>query len=1360
MPRSGGGGGRRRGGKGAGGGGKGGVPSSDEPDEAFRIEALKALKQFRETDIESIEFPASLHNRERAFVHKHCKLLGLNSKSHGTGEARRLVVTRKSVVGNVVVVSGETGTGKSTQVPQFILDDPGMGPTANIVVTQPRRLAATSLAERVAFERGEAVGRSVGYNVRLDSATSSATRLLFCTTGVILRRVTSDPSLRGVSHLIIDEAHERDVNSDFLLAILRDVLPLRPDLRVVIMSATIHLQLFVDFFSRRVPEGAAAEAPRAAGAAAAPPAAASAAARGDGEGLPPALARPRCVFISGTTHRVTRFFLADVLEQTGFLDNRGGGRGRGGGAAAPPALGGDGNPLELAALLDDGAGYETADPASFFECPSCQAFGFVDVDEYAEHAATCMGPDNPGTGGRPAAERAAAGGGKKPAGLAGGDAEAGAVGPDDEDAAAAPDDGVAASFFDPVAAAGAAAAAAAGGAAAAHPAVDGSKPVAGGVNTLALPVGVRGRSGESAEEGTHPLLAEYQRKRGDDDDRVDARLVAALVKHIYINTGPQSALWRKTKDRDGGEMGAVLVFLPGWEDISAVRSALQADAILGNESRAQILALHSAVPGKEQRRVFQRPPPGVMKVVLSTNIAETSLTIDDVVYVIDSGMHKQKGHDAYTGMSSLATKWVSKAAARQRAGRAGRVRPGICYHLFSSMRHEGMQDFETPEILRTPLDELCLQVKLLQRQWSIDSRSAAKHSLEHLREGASAAAFLQRSLEPPPELAVDAALQLLADIGAIDIASKPSGGTAESLTALGEALAQLPLPPRLGKMILHGVLLRCVDPVVTIACAVSYRTPFVLPMSAADKAAADKAKVDLAHGLPSDHMALLGAWEGYSKAERTGGGFGFCRRWFLSPSVMRMVGGIRRQLLRELEHAGVVTRAQLESTGPESANFNSSNGAVISAALAAGLYPQLAMRAPLQAKLETRGGRSLALHGGSVNAGVLRTVARIEADAKRADEDEDEGHAGRRRHGGGGGAFGLSGPAAAIAAAGSRGGVQWFAFEEVMQGGMGKTSVRDTTMVPAAALALLCGASGGNEDISMPDAAARCAGPAQLLECVAAATGIIAPSPDSEDDSGAAAASAARAPSSRWTLPPAVAKWPAAYQASLRHLAGTAASRHSAWLGSPPVPASRSDARAAASEAAAATTASDASRQFSTNESVRSAVLGPCASMPASLGGGLVLLRVDGWIGLAVPSALAPALAALRLRLRRAMQALVLAPFVRRLGGKGHALSEAELSAHTDAVATACDMLSIEVLGEVATSASLTGKRKMLHQDSRDSGAVPSGSSARAPTAGAITVAGLPAAKPLAKKRKKPLLTPSMLKRGGSATATAGRPKA
>ncbi|KAA0177657.1 hypothetical protein FNF27_00830 [Cafeteria roenbergensis] len=1068
-----------------------------------------------------------------------------------------------------------------------------MGPTANIVVTQPRRLAATSLAERVAFERGEAVGRSVGYNVRLDSATSSATRLLFCTTGVILRRVTSDPSLRGVSHLIIDEAHERDVNSDFLLAILRDVLPLRPDLRVVIMSATIHLQLFVDFFSRRVPEGAAAEAPRAAGAAAAPSAAASAAARGDGEGLPPALARPRCVFISGTTHRVTRFFLADVLEQTGFLENRGGGRGRGGGAAAPPALGGDGNPLELAALLDDGAGYETADPASFFECPSCQAFGFVDVDEYAEHAATCMGPDNPGTGGRPAAERAAAGGGKKPAGLAGGDAEAGAGGPDDEDAAAAPDDGVAASFFDPVAAAGAAAAAAAGGAAAAHPAVDGSKPVAGGVNTLALPVGVRGRSGESVEEGTHPLLAEYQRKRGDDDDRVDARLVAALVKHIYINTGPQSALWRKTKDRDGGEMGAVLVFLPGWEDISAVRSALQADAILGNESRAQILALHSAVPGKEQRRVFQRPPPGVMKVVLSTNIAETSLTIDDVVYVIDSGMHKQKGHDAYTGMSSLATKWVSKAAARQRAGRAGRVRPGICYHLFSSMRHEGMQDFETPEILRTPLDELCLQVKLLQRQWSIDSRSAAKHSLEHLREGASAAAFLQRSLEPPPELAVDAALQLLADIGAIDIASKPSGGTAESLTALGEALAQLPLPPRLGKMILHGVLLRCVDPVVTIACAVSYRTPFVLPMSAADKAAADKAKVDLAHGLPSDHMALLGAWEGYSKAERTGGGFGFCRRWFLSPSVMRMVGGIRRQLLRELEHAGVVTRAQLESTGPESANFNSSNGAVISAALAAGLYPQLAMRAPLQAKLETRGGRSLALHGGSVNAGVLRTVARIEADAKRADEDEDEGHAGRRRHGGGGGAFGLSGPAAAIAAAGSRGGVQWFAFEEVMQGGMGKTSVRDTTMVPAAALALLCGASGGNEDISMPDAAARCAGPAQLLECVAAATGIIAPSPDSEDDAGAAAASAARAPSSRWTLPPAVAKWPAAYQASLRHLAGTAASRHSAWLGSPPVPASRSDARAAASEAAAATTASDASRQFSTNESVRSAVLGP-----------------------------------------------------------------------------------------------------------------------------------------------------------------------
>lgn len=730
---------------------RGGPASSVEPDEQFRIVALKAIKDFRDTDVESISFPATLNNRERAFVHQKCKLLGLNSKSHGVGESRKLVVTRKGIVGtklmrtptltlrdgsltrlrqhmerhpiraddftlrgsdsagsateggrysssrkrhllpatilnpsaadadgtlrppnansrrqwdasqasmaasaaykrmmgvrralpswaarsdvvdalrrsNVVVVSGETGTGKSTQVPQFILDDPHMGPTASLVVTQPRRLSAIALAERVAAERGEEVGRSIGYNVRLDSCTSSATRCLFCTTGVILRRVTSDPALHGVSHLIIDEAHERDVNSDFLLAILRDVLPLRPDLRVVVMSATIHLQLFVDFFAARASHAdlASGSAPAAAampagfvdGDAAATSAAAGAISTGTAS---PATARPHCVFIPGSTHRVTRFFLADVLEQTGFLTahrsrGRGGRHGSGSAAAADANLSDFAAALAAAEAADDGSGTLARDPAARFKCSQCGAAGFASVDEYAGHVATCFGPDQPGVGGSLPAQPAAV---EAEAALAGasGAAEAG----DGGDAAPA------AVFVDPEAALASAATPVGGSS---------STPAAATLSPhgLALPTGLRGRGSEGGGEELNVLVREYQSHRGDDDVRVDADLVAALVGHIYRSAGPGSAMWRERTAANGGrtpEMGAALVFLPGWEEISAVRAALQCDSLLGSESRAQILALHSAVPSREQRKVFKRPPAGVFKVVLSTNIAETSLTIDD-----------------------------------------------------------------------------------------------------------------------------------------------------------------------------------------------------------------------------------------------------------------------------------------------------------------------------------------------------------------------------------------------------------------------------------------------------------------------------------------------------------------------------------------------------------------------------------------------------------------------------------------------------------------------------------------------------------------------------------------------------------
>lgn len=152
---------------------------------------------------------------------------------------------------SVVIVCGETGCGKTTQVPQFILDSwiqECVGEFANIVCTQPRRIAAIGVAERVAVERGTSIGHQVGYAIRGENKSSRNTKLLFCTTGILLRRLHSDPTLQGVTHVMVDEVHERSVDSDFLLIIIRDLIRKRKDLRLILMSATINSEFFSAYF--------------------------------------------------------------------------------------------------------------------------------------------------------------------------------------------------------------------------------------------------------------------------------------------------------------------------------------------------------------------------------------------------------------------------------------------------------------------------------------------------------------------------------------------------------------------------------------------------------------------------------------------------------------------------------------------------------------------------------------------------------------------------------------------------------------------------------------------------------------------------------------------------------------------------------------------------------------------------------------------------------------------------------------------------------------------------------------------------------------------------------------------------------
>jgi len=151
----------------------------------------------------------------------------------------------------LIDITGDTGCGKTTQVPQLVLDDMilrGCGAEASMIVTQPRRISAIGVSERVASERCERVGETAGYSIRLENKRSSKTRLLLCTTGILLRRLQCDPDLASVSHVFVDEVHERDLNTDFLLIVLKDLLARRKSLKLILMSATLNASSFSDFF--------------------------------------------------------------------------------------------------------------------------------------------------------------------------------------------------------------------------------------------------------------------------------------------------------------------------------------------------------------------------------------------------------------------------------------------------------------------------------------------------------------------------------------------------------------------------------------------------------------------------------------------------------------------------------------------------------------------------------------------------------------------------------------------------------------------------------------------------------------------------------------------------------------------------------------------------------------------------------------------------------------------------------------------------------------------------------------------------------------------------------------------------------
>lgn len=640
----------------------------------------------------------------------------------------------------VVIISGETGCGKTTQIPQFILEseiDSVRGATCSIICTQPRRISAMSVSERIATERGENLGETVGYKVRLEGMKGRDTHLLFCTTGILLRRLLVDRNLKGVTHVIVDEIHERGMNEDFLLIVIKDVLPHRPELRLILMSATLDAELFSSYFG----------------------------------GAP-------MVHIPGFTHPVRTHFLENILEMTGY-----------------------------------------------------RLTPYNQIDDYGQDKVWKLNKQAPR---------------KRKSQI-----------------------------------------------------------------TSAVEDVLRAADFKEYNAQTRDSLSCWN------PDCIGFNLIEYLICNICENEKP----------------GAVLVFMTGWDDINSLKDKLQAHPILGDPSRVLLLTCHGSMASLDQRLIFSKPDDGVRKVVLATNIAETSITIDDVVFVIDCGKAKETSYDALNNTPCLLPSWISKVSAKQRRGRAGRVQPGECYHLYPQCVYNAFADYQLPEILRTPLQSLCLQIKSLKL--------------------GSISEFLSRALQSPELLAVQNAVEYLKIIGALD--------ENENLTVLGRYLTMLPMEPKLGKMLILGAIFNCLDPILTVVAGLSVRDPFLTPLDKKDLAEAAKAQFSRDY---SDHLALVRAYEGWKEADKDQAGYEYCWKNFLSAQSMKAIDSLRREFYSLLKDTGLV------DSNTATCNTWSYDVHLLRAVICYGLYPGICsiVHNEKSFSLKTMEDGQVLLYSNSVNA--------------------------------------------------------------------------------------------------------------------------------------------------------------------------------------------------------------------------------------------------------------------------------------------------------------------------------------------------------------------------------------------------------
>ena len=563
----------------------------------------------------------------------------------------------------VVVVCGETGSGKSTQLPKLMLDL-GRGVEGMIAHTQPRRIAARSLAARLADECATELGRGVGYRVRFGDRTGPDTRVKLLTDGMLLAETQGDPDLADYDTIIIDEAHERSLNIDFLLGYLKRLLPRRPDLRVIITSATIDPQRFSAHFN---------EAP--------------------------------------------------VIEVSGRT----------------------------------------------------------------------------------------------------------------------------------------------------------------------WPVEVRYR----------PLAAQSE----DERERSLRQGVLDAVDEL-AGLGP----------------GDVLVFLPGEREIRQCAEALRKH----HPPHTEVLPLYGRLSAAEQQRVFA--PHAGRRIVLATNVAETSLTVPGIRYVVDSGLARISRYSYRTKVQRLPIEPVAQSSADQRAGRCGREGPGVCIRLYDQADYEARPRFTDPEILRTNLASVILQMK-------------------HLRLGA-----IERFpfIEPPDPRYVRDGLKLLDELGALN--------RRQNLSRLGRRLARLPIDPRLARILLAGEREGALREVLVLVAALSIQDPRERPM---DRREAADAAQSAWQDRQSDFAGLLKLWEAYREQARHLSRRklqAWCHEHFLSYVRMREWSDVHGQLHGLVRDMGLVE------------NDQPARGVAIHRALLTGFLSNIARREDGEEYVGPRG-LKLAIHPGS---GVAR----------------------------------------------------------------------------------------------------------------------------------------------------------------------------------------------------------------------------------------------------------------------------------------------------------------------------------------------------------------------------------------------------